>query len=445
MRHKRSLTAYIIAMLAMLLLTACGGSSGGTSGTTTSAGGANPGVLDPNKKYTVNFWDAFGSGANKTAVDTLTKQYMQKNPNVTVNVQAYDSYATLKTKITAAIAAGKPPAISQVYEEWATQYQQSNAILSLQPFIAGKNGISDLTDFYPTLLKDGQLNGTQYMLPFNKSLIVLYYNVDALKAAGITPPTTIDEMMADITKATKPDGSQWGLSYTPDVDFWSILYKGLGGTDFVSSDGKTAAFAAGANAAIAKQALGMLAPLVQSKAIHITTANAWQNDFASQKSLFGISSIASYPFLKKAINGAFQFSEAPVPAGSKGQFTTLFGTNLALYAGVDADTQSAAWDYMKFLTSSETNAAFVEATGYMPIRQSTFNSTALQSYYTKTPARKAGPASLPYGFVASTVPAWDQCRNVISNAFTSVLKGQSSADDAFAKMTASSNSALSQG
>ncbi len=443
MRHKRSLTAYILATLVLLVLTACGGSSGSGGNTTTNS--ANPGVLDSGKKYTVNFWDAFGSGANKTAIDTLTKQYMQKNPNVTVNVQAYDSYATLKTKITAAIAAGKPPAISQVYEEWATQYQQSNAIVSLQPFISGKNGISDLNDFYPTLLKDGQLNGTQYMLPFNKSLIVLYYNVDALKAAGITPPTTIDEMVSDLTKVTKPDGSQWGLSYTPDVDFWSILYKGLGGTNFVSPDGKTVAFATGANAAIAKDALGKLAPLVQSKAIHITSANAWQNDFASQKSLFGISSIASYPFLKKAINGAFQFNEAPIPAGPKGQFTTLFGTNLAMYAGVDTDTQSAAWDYMKFLTSSESNASFVQTTGYMPVRQSTFNSTTLQDYYTKNPARKAGPASLQYGFVASTIPAWDQCRNIISNAFTSVLKGQSSADDAFNKMTASSNSALAQG
>ncbi len=445
MQRKWSLTAYIIAVVAMLLLTACGGSSTGNGGNTSTSG--TPGVLDASKKYTVNFWDAFASGANKAAVAALTKQYMQKNPNVTVNVQAYDSYDTLKTKITAAIAAGKPPAISQVYEEWATQYQQANQIVSLQPFISGKNGLSqsDLSDFYPSLLKDGQLNNTQYMLPFNKSLVVLYYNADALKAAGITPPTTIDEMINDLTKVTKPDGSQWGLSYTPDVDFWSILYKGLGGTDFVSADGKTVTFANGANATAAKQALGELAPLVQSKAIHVTAGETWENDFASQKSLFAVSSIASYPFIKKAVAGAFQFNEAPVPAGPKGQFTTLFGTNLAIYAGVDADTQAAAWDYMKFLTNPENDASFVQQTGYMPIRQSAFSSSTLQDYYTKNPARKAGPQSLQYGFVASVVPAWDQCRDIISNAFTSVLKGQSSADDAFSKMVSSSNAALSQG
>ncbi len=445
MHRKWSFTAYVIAMVAMLFLTACGGSSTGNSGNTSAS--STPGVLNPSKKYTVNFWEAFASGANKTSLEALTKQYMQQHSNVTVNLQAYDSYATLKTKLTAAIAAGKPPAISQVYEEWATQYQQANQIVSLQPFISGKNGFSqsELSDFYPSMLKDGQLNNTQYMLPFNKSVIVLYYNADVLKADGITPPTTIDEMVSDLTKVTKPDGSQWGLSYTPDVDLWSILYKSFGGTDFVSADGKTVTFANGANAAAAKQALNVLAPLAQSKALHVTTGYNWQNDFASQKSVFAISTVASYSFIKQAVAGAFQFSEAPIPAGPSGQFTVLFGTNLAMYSGVDADTQSAAWDYMKFLTNAESNASFVQQTGYMPVRQSAFNGTTLQNYFSQNPARKAGPQSLQYGFVASVVPAWDQCRDIISNAFTSVLTGQSSVDDAFSKMVSSSNAALSQG
>lgn len=445
MHRKWSFTASIIAMVALFLLTACGGSSTGNGSNTSTSN--TPGVLNASKKYTVNFWEAFATGANKKSLVALTQQYMQQHTNVTVNLQAYDSYATLKTKLTAAIAAGKPPAISQVYEEWATQYQQANQIVSLQPFISGKNGFSqsELSDFYPSMLKDGQLNNIQYMLPFNKSVIVLYYNVDALKAAGITPPTTMDEMLADLTKVTKPDGSQWGLSYTPDVDLWSILYKGLGGTDFVSADGKKVTFADGDNATAAKQALNELAPLVQSKAIHVTSGYNWQNDFASQKSLFAISTVASYSFIKQAAAGAFQLSESPIPAGPKGQFTPLYGTNLAMYAGVDADTQSAAWDYMKFLTNPDSNATFVQQTGYMPVRQSAFNGTLLQDYFTKNPGRKAGPQSLQYGFVASTVPAWDQCRNIISNAFTSVLKGQSSPDDAFSKMVSSSNAALSQG
>ncbi len=435
----------LLALVMMMFLTACGGGSS-TSGSSASSS-SSTGGLDASKKYTVNFWDAFSAGANKTTVDTLVKQYEQLHPNVTVTVQAFDSYTTLKTKLTAAIAAGKPPAIAQVYEEWATQFQQAGALLSLQPFISGKDGLSqsDLSDFYPVMLKDGQINGTQYMLPFNKSDIVLYYNVDALQKAGITPPTTIQDFEADLKKVTKSDGSQWGLSYVPDVDGWSVLYKAFGGTGFVSSDGKSADFANSTNAPYAKQALGELAPLVKAGAIHIVKGFSWENDFDSQKSLFAIASIASYPFLKKGINGTFQLNELPMPAGPAGQFTVMYGTNIALFSGVDTDTQAAAWNFMKFLTSAQADSTFVLGTGYMPIRQSVFSGATLQSYYTTAPARKVGPQSLSFGFVASAVPAWDQCRDIISNAFVSASTGQSTTDAAFNKMTQSCNSALAQG
>ncbi len=443
MRRTWSTVTSVIALLTILLLSACGGAA--SSGSTT--GKSSTGSLDPNKKYAISFWEAFATGANKTSLQSLTKEYMQAHPNVTVTLQAYDSYATLKTKLTAAIAAGKPPTISQVYENWATQYQQNNAIVSLQPFISSKNGLSqsDLSDFYPSLLKDGQINGTQYMLPFNKSDLVMYYNADALQKLGLAAPATLQDFESDLTKATKSDGSQWGLSLTPSVDEWEILYKALGGGNFVSNDGKTVEFANTTNAKFAKQALSEFAPLVKTGAVHLTKGFNWQNDFASGKSLFALSTIASYPFIKTAVSNAFQVSEVPVPAGPAGQFTVLYGTNLVLFSGANTDEQTAGWDYMKFLTSTKTNVSFVQQTGYMPVRQSAFNDATLQSYYAKTPARKAGPQSLSFAFVDSIVPAWDQCRNIIDNSYASVLAGQSTADVEFGKMAQSCTSALTQG
>jgi multiple sugar transport system substrate-binding protein len=430
----------IILVVFTLLLAACGGSA--SSGST--GAGSNPGVLASNKKYTIEFWNAFATGANKAVMNELTQQYMQEHPNVTVKIQSFDSYNTLETKLTAAIAANKTPTIAQVYEDWAVQYQQSNAIVSLQPFITGKNGLSqpDLADFYPSLLKDGQINGTQYMLPFNKSDMVLYYNADLLQKKGMQPPTTLQEFTNDLTKLT--NGSQWGLSYTPDTDGWSVLYKALGGGNFVSSDGKTADFANSQNMPYTVKALNYFLPLVKSGAIHVTKSYNWQNDFIAQKSAFAISTIASYPFLAQPIGNTFKFSEAPIPAGPAGQFTVLYGTNLALFSS-DADSESAGWDYMKFLTSAEANATFVKGTGYMPVRQSTFNSPTLQSYYAQQPARKVGSESLNNAFVASIVPAWEQCINVINTAFPDVLNGQSTAEAAANKMGQQCTSALQQG
>ncbi len=438
MRHTWFRMSFVIAMITLLLLTACGGNSTPTTTTTSN----DPSVLDANKHYTVDFWEAFGVGANKTALESLTAQYMQSHANVKVNLTPYDSYPTLQTKLNAAIAAHKTPAIAQVYETWASQYQQSGQIVSLQPYISGKNGLSaqDLSDFYPSLLADGKINGEQYMLPFNKSDEVVYYNADVLQSMNIAPPTTLQDFVTDLTKVTQ-SGSRWGLSLTPSVDEWSILYKSLGGKNFVAQDGKSVAFNQDPDKNAAKQALDTLAPLVKSGAIHVTSGYAWQNDFLSQKSVFAISTIASYPFLAK---GGFKFSEAPIPAGPAGQYTVLFGTNLALFKGVDNDTRAAAWDFMKYLTGTSANTAFVKGTGYMPVRQSTFNSPDLQSYYTQIPARKVGPQMLNNAFVASILPAWQTCRDEISAGFTSVLKGQATSDDALTKMAQRCNDDLSK-
>src|SRR5207248_842722 len=115
------------------------------------------------------------------------------------------------------------------------------------------------------------------------------YNADVLQKLGITPPMTMQQLENDLTKVTKADGSQWGLSFTPSSDEWAILYKAFGGGDFASSDGKSTAFASDTNAKSAKQALAELAPFVKSGAVHVTKGFNWQNDFASQKSVFALS------------------------------------------------------------------------------------------------------------------------------------------------------------
>jgi multiple sugar transport system substrate-binding protein len=189
----------------------------------------------------------------------------------------------------------------------------------------------------------------------------------------------------------------------------------------------------------------LLVPLAKVGAVHVTKLYAWQNDFIAGKAAFAISTIASYPFLAKPIGTTFKFNEAPFPGGPGGQFTTLYGTNLAIFKGADTDTQSAAWDYMKFLTSSDANSTFVQQTGYMPIRQSTFNSAQLQAYYAKTPAHKVGPQQINNVFVASTLPAWDQCRTIITTNYTSVLAGQMAPDVGTARSGQQCTAVLAQG
>lgn len=441
-RLRISIVISALLLITMVTLSACGG--GSTAAPTSGSNGQDPTVLDPNKQYTVDFWEAFSTGANKTVLTALSQQYMQKHPNIKINLQAFDSYTTLQTKLNAAIAGKQAPAIAQVYENGAVEYQHTGQIVSLQPYITGKNGLSgsDLADFYPSLLDDGKINGTQYMLPFNKSDEVLYYNADLLQKLNIKVPTTLDEFVSTLKQVTKP-GTRWGLSFTPSIDEWATFYKALGGKQFTSQDGQSTAFDKGSDKTYAKQALDLLTPLVKSGAVHVTSGYSWQNDFVAQKSVFALATIASYPFLAQGINNAFKFNEAAIPAGPAGGYTVLYGTNLSLFKGVSDDTRAAAWDFMKFLTSTDANIAFVKGTGYMPIRKSVFSSSELQDYYNQVPARKVGPQQIDSAFVPSILPAWESCRDDITNEFTSALKGLNTSDVALTKMGQQCSDSLS--
>ena len=113
-----------------------------------------------------------------------------------------------------------------------------------------------------------------------------------------------------------------------------------------------------------------------------------------------------------------------------------------IFSGVSADTQAAAWDYMKYLTSKQASVSFAKQTGYVPIRQSAFNSPEMQDYYKQAPATRVPAQQLNNTFVASILPGWQNCRNEITSGYTSVLKGQASSDDALNTMAQKCPAAL---
>ena len=67
-------------------------------------------------------------------------------------------------------------------------------------------------------MANGQIDGKTWSIPFQRSTIVLYWNKDAFKDAGLDPekaPASWDEMVATGKKLVKKDGSgnvtRWGV------------------------------------------------------------------------------------------------------------------------------------------------------------------------------------------------------------------------------------------
>jgi multiple sugar transport system substrate-binding protein len=74
----------------------------------------------------------------------------------------------------------------------------------LEPFIAAEADFAK-DGYHEAMLELGTFNGEVYGLPYSISLPVGYYNMDALRKAGVTElPTTWDELLKIAISSWKP-------------------------------------------------------------------------------------------------------------------------------------------------------------------------------------------------------------------------------------------------
>ena len=94
----------------------------------------------------------------------------------------------------------------------------------------------DTSAFTPSLVAIGNYKGKNYSLQTAVNTLALWYNKDMLSKAGVTPPTTWDELKADAKKLTTKD--VYGLAFpavaTEEGTFHASPFIWSNGGDFVT-------------------------------------------------------------------------------------------------------------------------------------------------------------------------------------------------------------------
>jgi len=111
-----------------------------------------------------------------------------QNPNIMINpiIVTQDQY---EPKLSSLIAANTAPDLfSSVGASGFVDYAIRGLGLNQEPFIKADH--YDLSDFYPAAIKALQWKGQQLALPLGGGPSLMFYNVNALKKAGLTAPPT---------------------------------------------------------------------------------------------------------------------------------------------------------------------------------------------------------------------------------------------------------------
>ncbi|MFE9426814.1 extracellular solute-binding protein [Kitasatospora sp. NPDC006697] len=390
---RRTAATVLAAACALGALGAC--SSGSSKSTAADAGSGGT--------TTISFMQIMISGTQKSTLVALTDAFQKANPNIKVDLQYQPDYGTLHAKETAGVAAHNPPTIGQVYESWAAEYAKSQVILPVSQY-AGSDKPAGLGDFYQGVQKDLRLpDGKLWMWPFNKSVQVIFSNQNMLQAKGINPPTTWDEF-ATAAKAVSGNGVT-AISVDPGTTAspggGTILFQALcaaNGTPDFAPDGTPQI-----NSPAAVQAMSYLADLKKAGALAVGTNFPGETALGAQKGAFDMSSAAGYYFENQAVGGKFTLATQVLPSGSSGKpANVLSGTNIAMFASASKAQQAAAWKYMQFLASAESQAQWSSTTGYLPVTPKALDQ--MGDFLAKNPYMKTAAGALDYAFAQPALP-----------------------------------------
>lgn len=378
------------------------------------------GVAHAQEPVVITFWHAMG-GFRGEVLNELVTKFNQTHPNIRVEpryVKSTDKfsndYNALYREILYNLAQGKPPVVTQVYENWTVQLIEAKAIVPMEDFIKRTGGLSqaDLDDFIPIFLKANKYDGKIWTLPFNKSIYVLFYNKEAFKEKGLTPPKTWQELRSVAKKLTgeRKGKMMYGLVFSPSVDIFGHWLLANGGA-FIKNN--YAVF----NDKIGKQDMEFWYKIVNDDESALISFDAYK-DFLDEKSAMYIETTSKWGSIKN--KAKFQFGTTYLPIGTTKKYQ-FAGTNLAIFSSATPEQKKAAWEFVKWLTSKDNTAYWALKTGYLPVRTSAVNSSEYKEFLMIEPDMMVGIKALEYAEVQPRIAQWESIRGILDDAVFDVV------------------------
>src|SRR6185436_2156125 len=341
----------------------------------------------------IQWWHA-QTGGNNDRINALAKRFNESQSDYKVNAVYKGSYPEAMAAAIAAYRAGNAPHILQVFEVGtATMMASKGAIKPVFEVMAEGGEKFDPKAYVPAVAGYyTNPKGQMLSFPFNSSTTVFWYNKDAFEKAGLDPnraPQTWPEVVAAMAKLK---ASGHACPFTTGWQTWTQLES----------------FSAWHNVAFLTKDNGFSSPdarLVFNGPVqvrHIENMQDWikkgyfvyggrknepEAKFYSGECAMMTTSSAAYGTIKQQAKFKFAESTLPYYADVQGapQNTIIGGASLWVMGGKKKDEYKGVAKFLTFLSQPDVQAAFSQATGYLPITMASYELTKKSGFYDKNP------------------------------------------------------------
>ncbi|RZJ25421.1 MAG: ABC transporter substrate-binding protein [Haliea sp.] len=341
---------------------------------------------------------AVGGPIAKT-IDGFAADFMKANPGIKVTPIYAGTYQETLVKALTANKSGTPPVTSVLLSTDMYTLIDEDAIVPIDNFVKTADDKAWLNSFYPAFMMNSRTGGKTWGVPFQRSTVVMYYNKELMKEAGLnpnSPPATWADLKAAATKLTKKDASgkvtQWGVQI-PSSGFPYWLFQTL-----TTTNGAILANEAGTQVKFDDpkviEALQYWVDLGKA-GVHPPGVVEWgttPKDFFEKKVAMMYTTTGNLTNVKN--NAKFDFGVAMIPGNTR-KGSPTGGGNFHIFKKASPAQQEAAFKFIKWVTHPERAAQWSMDTGYVAVSEAAYGTDTLRKYGRDFPAALVARDQLP--------------------------------------------------
>jgi multiple sugar transport system substrate-binding protein len=386
--------------------------------------------VDPSGQ-TVVFWHVYTQAFNDE-INKIVDNFNSTNQwGITVDPEYQGYYNDIFNKMLGVLNTQDAPSLVVAYQNQAATYQLADSLVDMNPMVnSPKWGLSeaDQKDFFPGFWQQDvfpSYGNARLGFPPNRSMEVMYYNMDWLKELGYdAPPTTPDQFKEMTCKAVQQPFSKataqgpMGYELSNDASRLASWAFAFGGDIF---DYNASKFTYNSDAA--QQAMAFMQDLFKGGcATMVTEQYGDQTDFGTGKLLFTIGSSAGLPYYQQAVDGGakFNWSIAAIPHTTPDPVMNIYGPSISM-PKTTPEQELAAWLFLKYFTSTDVQAEWAKVTQYFPVRASVAD--GLADFFAANPSYKTAFDMLKYSHFEPPVPGYDFVRSKAQDAIAAITNG----------------------
>ncbi|MBE7427527.1 MAG: ABC transporter substrate-binding protein [Ideonella sp.] len=367
-------------------------------------------------------------------IDGFAADFMKAHPSIKVTPIYAGTYQETIVKALTAHKSGTPPVTSVLLSTDMFTLIDEDAIAPFDGFVKSADDKAWLAGFYPAFMLNSRSGGKTWGIPFQRSTVVMYWNKELFKEAGLDPnkpPTTWAELKAMAGKLTKKDAAgkvtQYGVQI-PSSGFPYWLFQTLTTTNGAILANDTGTAVKFDDPAVI-EALQFWVDLGKA-GVHPQGVVEWgttPKDFFEKKAAIIYTTTGNLTNIRK--NAGFDFGVAMIP-GNKRKGSPTGGGNFYLFKKSTPAQQRAAFEFIRWITAPERAAQWSIDTGYVATSPAAYKTPALQKYGSEFPPALVARDQLPVSVAEFSTHDNQRVTKALNDGLQAALTGAKSPEQA---------------